>query len=172
MLFGQAPCSAGWSKRRNVAYLGLLPAPQAGLSDITELYVARYGQPGVGRKVFIVTRQQKDGWEGPDQETNEIVPGKPADQQAAATGALSLQPLMHKGCSRDAQGTTTLPIPDSRRSGEAEGRGGELAAAAFGGGGAVGADAALVLRLASRAVAVNESGLQAQPRPSRSSSFP
>ena len=105
MVFGQAPVQRWPSKRRNIAYLGLLPAPQAGLSDITDLYVARYGEPGVGQKVFIVTRQQKDGWEGFDQETNEIVPDKPADQQATATGALSLQLLMHKGCTRDAQGT-------------------------------------------------------------------
>ncbi|MCX6926139.1 MAG: hypothetical protein NT154_23465 [Verrucomicrobia bacterium] len=85
MVFGQAPCSAGRSKRRNVAYLGLLPAPQNGLSDITDLYVARYGEPRPGQKVFIVTRQQKDGWEGFDKETRERVPEKPASQQAAAT---------------------------------------------------------------------------------------
>jgi hypothetical protein len=48
MVFGQAPCSAGRAKRRNVAYLGLLPAPQAGRSDITNLYIARYDESGVG----------------------------------------------------------------------------------------------------------------------------
>ena len=48
MVFGQAPCSAGRMKRRNVAYLGLLPAPQNGMSDITEIYVARYGEPRAG----------------------------------------------------------------------------------------------------------------------------
>ena len=74
MVFGQAPCSAGRTKRRNVSYLGLLPAPEGGVSDITELYVARYGEPRAGEKVFIVTRQQKDGWEGFDQETSEFVP--------------------------------------------------------------------------------------------------
>jgi hypothetical protein len=67
-----------YSKRRNVAYLGLLPAAQAGLSDITELYTARYGEPRPGEKVFMVTRQQKDGWEGFDKETSERVPPKPA----------------------------------------------------------------------------------------------
>src|ERR1035441_4640155 len=81
MVFGQAPCSAGRMKRRNVSYLGLLPAPQDGMSDITALYVARHGEPRPGEKVFIVTRQQKDGWEGDDYETNEIVPEKPAGQQ-------------------------------------------------------------------------------------------
>ena len=37
MVFGQAPCSAGRKKWRHGAYLGLLPAPQAGESDITDL---------------------------------------------------------------------------------------------------------------------------------------
>jgi hypothetical protein len=88
-------------KRRNVAYLGLLPAPQGGMSDITHIYVARYGEPRAGEKVFIVTCQQKDGWEGYDQETNEIVPEKPAGQQAEATTALTLKVHMHKGCTGD-----------------------------------------------------------------------
>ena len=43
MVFGQAPCSAGRSKRRNVAYLGLAPAAVGGMIDITDLYKARYG---------------------------------------------------------------------------------------------------------------------------------
>ena len=113
MVLGQAPCNSGRRKRRNVSYLGLLPAPQTDLSDITALYVARYGEPAVGQRVFIVTRQQKDGWEGFDQETHEIVPDRPAEQQAAAAAALPLPILMHKGCTRDAQGTIPLPVPDS-----------------------------------------------------------
>ena len=114
MVFGQAPCSVGRMKRRNVAYLGLLPAPQDGMSDITDIYIAKYGEPRPGEKVFIVTRQQKDGWEGLDHETNEIVPQKPAGQQAAATGTLTLQVYMHKGCTRDAQGTLPPAIPEQK----------------------------------------------------------
>ncbi len=129
MVFGQAPCSAGRAKRRNVAYLGLLPAQEAGLSDITALYIARYGQPRAGEKVFIVTRQQRDGWEGFDHETSEIVPDKPGDQQAAATAALSLKPLMHKGCTRDAQGTSTPAVLDSRADSKRVVPGGEPAGA-------------------------------------------
>ena len=71
MVFAQAPCSAGRSKRRNVSYIGLLPLAVDGLCDITALYVARYGTPRPGDKLFIVTRQQKDGWEDFDQETSE-----------------------------------------------------------------------------------------------------
>jgi hypothetical protein len=111
MVFGQAPCSAGRMKRRNVAYLGLLPAPQNGWSDITDIYIARYGEPRAGEKIFIVTRQQKDGWEGDDLETNEIVPEKPAGQQAVGTAALTLLPHMHKGCTRGAQGVDKGVIP-------------------------------------------------------------
>ncbi len=48
------------------AHLGLsqylLPAPVDGWSDITALYVARYGVPVVGTAVFIRTCQHIDGW--------------------------------------------------------------------------------------------------------------
>jgi hypothetical protein len=111
MVFGQAPCSAGRSKRRNVAYLGLAPAPVGGMIDITGLYKARYGEPPPGTKVFIVTRQHKDGWQGLPQETNDIVPGKPAGQPAAVTEALTLTVHMYKGSTREAQGRGALAIP-------------------------------------------------------------
>jgi hypothetical protein len=114
MVFGQAPCSAGRTKRRNVSYLGLLPAPVDGVSDITDLYIARYGEPRPGQRIFIVTRQQRDGWESHDQETNEIVPRDTADPAARATLALSLQPNMHKGCTRDAQENSMLATRSSQ----------------------------------------------------------
>ncbi|MGO8929222.1 MAG: hypothetical protein ACLQU3_20340 [Limisphaerales bacterium] len=114
MVFGQAPCSAGRRKRRNVSYLGLLSAAQDGLSEITALYVARYGAPRPGERVFIVTRQQKDGWEGYDQQTSDVVPAAPQGQQAVATATSTLQPGMYKGCTRDAQRTKPQPIRDIR----------------------------------------------------------
>jgi hypothetical protein len=77
MVFGQAPCSERRKKWRHGAYLGLLPAPQAGECDITDLYVQKYGQPEPGKKVFIRTRQQRDGWEGRDQDVSSLVPVKP-----------------------------------------------------------------------------------------------
>ena len=43
------------------------------MSDITELYCTRHGQPTPGQTLFIVTRQQKDAWESRDRETSEIV---------------------------------------------------------------------------------------------------
>jgi hypothetical protein len=133
MVFGQAPCSAGRSKRRNVAYLGLLPAPVGGVSDITSLYTARYGEPRPGEKLFIVTRQQKDGWEGPDQETNEIVPQKLAGEQASTTGPLTLQSLMYKGCTRDVHGGSSRVPAGSHESDESEAPSGMAAGTGLGG---------------------------------------
>ena len=77
MVFGQEPCSRGRRKRRNVSYLGLLPPPIGGLSEITRLYQARFGEPRPGQKIFLVTCQQKDGWKGLDLETSASVPERP-----------------------------------------------------------------------------------------------
>ena len=86
MVFGQAPCSAGRSKRRNVSYLGLLSAGEDGMAEITGLYKAKFGEPRAGTKVFIVTCQQKNGWKGMEHETSEIVPGLPAKHAKDAKG--------------------------------------------------------------------------------------
>jgi hypothetical protein len=104
MVFGQEPCSRGRYKRRNVSYLGLLPPPIGGLSEITRLYTAKFGEPRPGQKIFIVTCQEKDGWKGLDQETSATVPECPKDLQATAETANSQIPLMHTGCTGDADG--------------------------------------------------------------------
>ena len=113
MVFGQAPCSAGRMKHRNVAYLGLLPPPKDGAVDITDIYVARYGEPKPGEKLFIVTRQQKNGWEDHDKVTNDIVPGAPELQQAPPKPTLPLKAHMYNGCTPDAQGTLQPAVPCS-----------------------------------------------------------
>jgi hypothetical protein len=74
MVLAQAPCSTGRKKWRHGAYLGLLPPPQAGESDITDLYVQKYGEPLPGRKIFIRIRQQKNGWEGRDYDLAGLTP--------------------------------------------------------------------------------------------------
>src|ERR1039457_2162184 len=135
MVFGQEPCSSGRSKRRNVAYLGLLPPPVDGWSDITYLYQARYGEPRPGTKVFIVTCQQKNGWKGMDRETTALVPDRPKGQQAAAEPVNSQNLHMHKGCTGDAEGTTALVGGLSPESTEPATGGGEAAGTAIGGGG-------------------------------------
>ena len=126
MVFGQAPCSAGRRKRRNVSYLGLLPAPQAGLSDITDLYVARYGEPAVGQRSSSSPASKRTAGRAMIRKPNEIVPAKPADQQATATGASPLQSHMHKGCTRDDQGIDKPAVIDSRLMASLRSRAGKL----------------------------------------------
>ena len=104
MVFGQAPCSAGRHKRRNVSYLGLVGSLAEGLVEITELYKARFGEPRPGTKVFIVTCQQREGWKGQEKVTSEIVPQRAQGFQASAELQNSQKPLMYKGCTRDTQG--------------------------------------------------------------------
>lgn len=74
IVLGAAPCSAGVYYVDHFVILGLLPTPIAGYSDITDMYVRRYGKPPVGTKVFICTRQQIDGWEDQSIQTSAIVP--------------------------------------------------------------------------------------------------
>ena len=69
-----APGSAGASYPGRFVFLGLLPEPVAGVSDITELYVARYGIPPVGTRVFIQTVQQVNGWQSLPHRVTAVVP--------------------------------------------------------------------------------------------------
>jgi hypothetical protein len=43
-------------------FLGLLPAPIDGWSDITDIYKARYGEPKFGQAIWIRTCQHIDGY--------------------------------------------------------------------------------------------------------------
>ena len=60
---GAAPVSAGLGYVQHFPLLGLLPPPTDGWSDITELYVARYGVPKAGTAIWIRTCQHIDGWQ-------------------------------------------------------------------------------------------------------------
>ena len=130
MLFGQAPCSAGRMKRRRVCYLSLLGPAANGQCDITAPYVARYGQPRPGQKVFVVTCQTKNGWKAQDHQTSAIVPpqpspseqlriqptkaeeaattGTPEAQAAPPQGSPSLSRPVYKGSTPDARGVHRL----------------------------------------------------------------
>ena len=70
---GVAPCSAGVTYVDHFANLGLLPAPVAGFSDITALYVAKYGAPPAEKRIVIRTRQQANGWEDLPKQTTAVV---------------------------------------------------------------------------------------------------
>jgi len=45
------------------ALLGVMPDPDGGLCDITDLFAAKYGAPPVGKRIFIQTLHQIDGWQ-------------------------------------------------------------------------------------------------------------
>ena len=62
LVFGIRWCSRGISvPRSNGVLLGRLPAAVRGWSDITDLYVKRFGPPPPGSRVFIWTRQVING---------------------------------------------------------------------------------------------------------------
>jgi hypothetical protein len=60
---GAVPVSAGVLCVQHFPFLGLLPPPTDGWSDITELYVARYGVPKAGTAIWIRTGQHIEGWQ-------------------------------------------------------------------------------------------------------------
>jgi hypothetical protein len=62
LVFGARPCSPGRRYCDKFSYLGLLPAPNGGVSDISTLYYERYGVPWPGSRVIIATQQQVNGW--------------------------------------------------------------------------------------------------------------
>jgi hypothetical protein len=74
VLQGAAPVSAGVSVVQHFPRLGLLPAAVEGWSDVTALYVARYGVPAVGTVVFLRTCQYIDGWSDVPKLTSALVP--------------------------------------------------------------------------------------------------
>ena len=59
---GAAPVKTGVRCVQHFPFLGLLPPPKDGWSDITELYVARHGVPKAGTAIWIRTCQHIDGW--------------------------------------------------------------------------------------------------------------
>jgi hypothetical protein len=73
MVFASPPCNAGRSYCSNFSYIGLLPAPNEGISHITRLYLKklkelkklkRYRHVALaGSRVFIRAVQQVNGWE-------------------------------------------------------------------------------------------------------------
>ncbi|MGO8930094.1 MAG: hypothetical protein ACLQU3_24765 [Limisphaerales bacterium] len=54
------PLNAGVMVWKKFVRIGLLPPPVGGMSDITRPYVAKYGVPPVGKKVFIRIQQMND----------------------------------------------------------------------------------------------------------------
>jgi hypothetical protein len=74
LVLATAPRSAGVTFAKHFVILGVLPAAEGGYSNITDLYVARYGQPTPGKRIFIRTRQVLNGWKDVPKQTTAIVP--------------------------------------------------------------------------------------------------
>jgi hypothetical protein len=74
VVLGTKQRSAGVSYVDHFTILGVLPDPVQGVSDITDLYVAKYGKPRAGSRVFIQTFQLSNGWDDLPQPTSAIVP--------------------------------------------------------------------------------------------------
>jgi hypothetical protein len=74
VLLGTKPRSAGVSFVDHFTILGVLAEAVRGLSNITDMYVGKYGVPRAGSRVFIQTFQLIDGWEDLTQQLSAIVP--------------------------------------------------------------------------------------------------
>ena len=58
-----APVGTGVRYMHHFPFLGFLPPPKGGWSDIAALYVARYGVPKAGTAIWVRTCQHIDGWQ-------------------------------------------------------------------------------------------------------------
>ena len=74
VLLGTKPRSAGVTYVDHFTILGLLPDPVHGVSDVTDLFVGKFGVPRAGSRVFIRTLQQINGWEDLPKQTSAFVP--------------------------------------------------------------------------------------------------
>jgi hypothetical protein len=63
LVFGARPQSPGVTYVDHYPFLGVLPEDEGDLVDITDLYVAKHGVPPAGKRVFIQTLQQINGWQ-------------------------------------------------------------------------------------------------------------
>ena len=62
LVLGARPQSPGVSYVDHYTILGLLPDPEGGLCDTTELFLAKFHLLPVGQRIFIRTVQQINGW--------------------------------------------------------------------------------------------------------------
>ncbi len=60
MVSSWRPLSPGVMVWKKFVRIGQLPEADGGMSDITRLYVAKYGVPPVGKKIFIRIQQMND----------------------------------------------------------------------------------------------------------------
>ena len=78
MVFASPPRSAGRSYCGDFRFLGLLPAPVECWSDITRLYIKKFGLPPPNSRIFIRVWPEMDGWEcrGAKWQADALVPAR------------------------------------------------------------------------------------------------
>ena len=74
LLRASAPQRSGVRRAPSMVILGMCPTPAQGSADITSLYVARFGVPAVGARLFVQANLVTDGWQGPKSQFSEVVP--------------------------------------------------------------------------------------------------
>ena len=91
LVFASRPYNAGRMYCDKFIYLGPLPAPVGGESDITEQYLKKHIPPWPGSRVIIRTVQQVDGWRDEPERIEAIFSGKegPAASQKRRRGAVA-----------------------------------------------------------------------------------
>jgi hypothetical protein len=62
LLYAARPLNAGRKYCDKYHYIGLVPPPERGQSNITAQYVKQYGQPRSGSRVILRIVQQINGW--------------------------------------------------------------------------------------------------------------
>jgi hypothetical protein len=81
-VWGSRPCNLGLANCKKCPQLGLLPPPKRGFTDITDLYFAKHAgyidkqrMLLVGKRIFIRTRLELDGWPKMFKPVSAVVPG-------------------------------------------------------------------------------------------------
>jgi hypothetical protein len=76
-VYAAAPQNRGTSRGRDFRVLGRLPPPRHGASDVTVLFVQKFGVPEPGKRVFVRTVVEVNGHQTSPLETNCLVPQRP-----------------------------------------------------------------------------------------------
>jgi hypothetical protein len=74
LVFGTRPQNPGVTYVDRYPFLGVLPEDAGETADINDLYAAKFGVPSAGKRVFVRTVQQINGWQAPPQTSSARVP--------------------------------------------------------------------------------------------------
>lgn len=74
IIWSEKPTKAGRFSAPELVIIGTSPAPVAGSADITAEYVAKFGVPAVGSRLFVAANQFMDGWQSALRTFTALVP--------------------------------------------------------------------------------------------------